>query len=177
MIQKIIETIYYLLTKFDAPVDKLKLIKLVFLADKYHLIKHSRTVTGDRYCIMPLGQVGSDVKNVLDGYFYKDSKNYFSKPIDNKKIQIQNKRHTLNSLSLTDKQAIDYIFSLYGKMSTSKIVDFVHQYPEYQKYKDLLKTRGSIPINISEIISVIDGDKINTDNTDLNLLKDIINEN
>ncbi len=118
MIQKIIETIYYLLSKFDTPVDKLKLIKLIFLADKYHLIKHSRTITGDRYCIMPFGQVGSDVKNVLDGYFYNDSKNYFSKPINNRKIKIENKRHILNFLSLSDKQAMDYIFCLYGKMTT-----------------------------------------------------------
>ena len=126
---------------------------------------------------MPFGQVGSDVKNVLDGYFYNDSKNYFSKPINNRKIKIENKRHILNFLSLSDKQAMDYIFCLYGKMTTRQIVDFVHQYPEYKKYKDLLKTKGSIPIDIKEMITVIGGDKINTDNTDLELLKDIIDTN
>jgi hypothetical protein len=43
----IIQAIYYLLKRLG-PRTKMELLKLVFLADKYHLLQYGRIVTGGR---------------------------------------------------------------------------------------------------------------------------------
>ena len=39
--------------------------KLLFLADKYHLIRYGRTITNDEYWAMSYGPVGTAAKDVL----------------------------------------------------------------------------------------------------------------
>ncbi|KJU85736.1 hypothetical protein MBAV_002070, partial [Candidatus Magnetobacterium bavaricum] len=63
-ISTIIQAVFYILSKIGST-DKLKLIKLIFLADKYHLINYGRTITNDSYLAMEYGPVGSVVKDVL----------------------------------------------------------------------------------------------------------------
>lgn len=54
-----IEAIYYILSKLGK-MDKLKLLKLVYLADKYHLIYYGRTITNDDYYAMKHGPIASN---------------------------------------------------------------------------------------------------------------------
>ena len=61
---KIIQAICYLLSKVNTA-DKLKLIKLLYLTDKYHIIRYARTVTNDEYWAMDYGPVGSIAKDIL----------------------------------------------------------------------------------------------------------------
>ena len=61
---KIVQALCYFLTKIKRA-DKLRLVKLLFLADKYHLIHYGRTVTNDEYWAMPLGPVGTTTKDIL----------------------------------------------------------------------------------------------------------------
>ncbi len=60
----VIQVLHYILKKLGKA-DKLKLIKLIFLADKYHLLKYGRTITEDDYYAMELGPVASIVKDIL----------------------------------------------------------------------------------------------------------------
>ena len=60
----IVEALHYVLSKTKRA-GKIKLIKLVYLADKYHLLKYGRTVTNDDYYAMEFGPVGTTVKDVL----------------------------------------------------------------------------------------------------------------
>lgn len=47
-------------------ITKLMVLKLVFFADRYHLRKYGRTITGDRYVAMQYGPVASGVKDVAE---------------------------------------------------------------------------------------------------------------
>jgi len=79
-----IETIFYILKKIG-PADKIKLIKLVYLADKYHLLRYGRTVTGDEYFAMENGPVASTLKDVLsfnDIYLTEDERSYLESLIE-----------------------------------------------------------------------------------------------
>ena len=62
---KIIEALHYILHKIKIA-DKIKIIKLIYLADKYHLVRYGRTITNDDYYAMEYGPVGSTVKDVLE---------------------------------------------------------------------------------------------------------------
>jgi len=59
-----IQALCYILDKIKQA-DKLKLVKLLFIADKYHLVQFGRTITNDDYWAMPYGPVGSTAKDVL----------------------------------------------------------------------------------------------------------------
>lgn len=45
---------------------KYKMCKLVFLADKYHLVRFGRPITGDRICAMEYGAVPSTTLDLLN---------------------------------------------------------------------------------------------------------------
>ena len=52
---KVVQALDYLVTSLKGGCSKLNLLKLVYLADRYHLRKFGRTVTGDSYRAMPYG--------------------------------------------------------------------------------------------------------------------------
>lgn len=143
----IIEAIYYILKKIKKA-DKIKLVKLIYLSDKYHLIRYGRTITNDDYYAMEHGPVGTTVKDVLsldpfclsrNGYKYaarllkqEDDHNFTANP---------NVRVSFDMLSETDMEALDFIVEQFGKMGPWKLRDYTHQYPEWYKYQDLFENK------------------------------------
>lgn len=59
----------------------MKAYKLLWLADRYHLRQHGRTITGDSYYAIPFGIVPSDAKCLLENEKtkLKDPKGYKNK--------------------------------------------------------------------------------------------------
>ena len=64
--KKATQVINYLTKKEGGQINKLKLIKLVYLADRYHLRRYGRPMVNDAYFAMPLGPVGSSVKDIAE---------------------------------------------------------------------------------------------------------------
>src|SRR5580693_8314582 len=50
-----------------APVDKIKLVKLIYLADRDHFIHVGTPITGDRQVAMPYGPVPSATLDAING--------------------------------------------------------------------------------------------------------------
>ena len=66
--KKIIQALAYLASKMQSQtLDEMKAYKLLWLADRCHLRRNGRTITGDRYYAMPRGVVPTDAKHLLDG--------------------------------------------------------------------------------------------------------------
>src|SRR4051812_34811550 len=57
--EKVIATTLFLAGKNLPELTEGKLLKLMFLADKYHLVRYGRPITGDRYEAMNHGPVPS----------------------------------------------------------------------------------------------------------------------
>jgi len=57
----------YLASKHLPDFDKYKVCKLLFLADREHLLRFGRTITGDSYHALPYGPTPSETLNLLDG--------------------------------------------------------------------------------------------------------------
>ena len=64
--KKATQAINYFTKKEGGQIEKLKLIKLVYLADRFHLRKYGRPIMNDTYLAMPLGPVGSSVKDIAE---------------------------------------------------------------------------------------------------------------
>ena len=60
--------IVYLAAQRIPGLSKGKICKLIFLADKHHLVRFGRPVTGDRICAMKDGPVPSNILNMLNRF-------------------------------------------------------------------------------------------------------------
>jgi len=148
-VQTITQAIYLILRELGQKTDKMKIVKLLFLADKYHLLHYGRTITDDSYCAMQHGPVGSIALNILnyntDGvkdYLLNTEIEYASNLIEITSLlkrNVTNNPCNFEMLSETDRQAIKYIVSEFGRMSTPDLKEYTHLYPEWKQYKDNFK--------------------------------------
>ncbi len=155
--KKGVQATNYIISRLGGGVDKVKVIKLLWAADRYHLRKYARLVSNDTYYALKKGPVASqtlDIINRTEEYlgegWQEYSKNYLSPLKDGKKldsIKSVNEKY----LSETDKEALDFAISHLGKLSSSAIVKFTHKYPEWQEHEESLKKgifgRKNIDIN------------------------------
>src|SRR3989304_4693392 len=56
----------YILFKHSGQLDILKLVKLLFFADRLHLVKYGRPIVGGQYVAMPYGPVSSELYDELN---------------------------------------------------------------------------------------------------------------
>lgn len=64
--EKASAAVVYLAAQPITGLSKGKICKLIFLADKHHLVRFGRPVTGDRICAMKDGPVPSNILNMLN---------------------------------------------------------------------------------------------------------------
>src|SRR4030042_778037 len=163
---KIIQALCYILGKVEKA-DKLKLIKLLYLTDKYHIIRYARTVTNDEYWAMDYGLVGSFAKDILG--FDPDllSKEFeyaekMLKKIDQHRFEqgIHCTIEELDKLSETDIEALDFVSEKFGHLNTRQLIELTHDYPEWAQYKELFKNKMTRRERIEdgELLSVLEND-------------------
>jgi uncharacterized phage-associated protein len=167
-VKTLIEAVHYLLSKFDT-CDKIKIYKLIFLADKCHLTRYGRTITHDTYFAQPHGLVGHMLKeiltvnsNVLEEKWLNEANDFIEKV---KKDIFKSKKiedYPYIKLSKSDKAAIDYVFLHFGQMTQWKLSEYSHKYPEWKQYEDELKPDSlkSFKINIEDMMSVLENDPL-----------------
>jgi len=166
--ETIIESLYYILQKIGEA-DKIKLVKLIYLADKYHLIRYGRTITNDDYYAMEYGPVGTTLKDVLSydlSNISEHEKKYFSELIERKDLYTFQAKKDVNisfdMLSETDKEALDFVIEHFGNMNSWQLSEYTHQYPEWNQYKDLFENNLTRRERIEhiELLSTIKDDPL-----------------
>src|SRR3989344_1297582 len=135
--KKATQAINYLTKKEGGQIDKLKLIKLIYFADRYHLRRYGRPMINDAYFAMPLGPVGSSVKDIAE----------FSSFLDESELKYANSyigrgggANTVVSIADVDSgifsksevEALDFAYNEFGAKTPSVLVDITHLYPEWE---------------------------------------------
>ncbi len=136
--KKITQVVDFLVSKFDSGLPKLKLVKLIWAADRYHVRKYSRLVTEDDYFAMKNGPVASCVKDVIE-FSINEFSNLEEKDLSYIKQFIKNENGVISSvsspnmdyLSDTDIEALNFAINTFGEMSESDLIAFTHEYPEW----------------------------------------------
>lgn len=169
---KIVQAVCYILDR-TGKADKLKIVKLLFLADKCHLIRYGRTITGDDYWAMEYGPVGSATKDVLtfDKDFGSNELEYastFLKKVGEHEIDVLApcNPESLDLLSETDVEALRIVVEKYGHLSTHDLILHTHRYPEWARYRKLFDAKQTKRERIyaSEIFSILPGDPFDMPN-------------
>ena len=73
--RKSTQVLNFFANKQGGQINKMKALKLIFLADRYHIRKYGRLITNDVYVAMKHGPVPSTTKDISE---YNDYLDYLS---------------------------------------------------------------------------------------------------
>lgn len=140
-------------------VNKLKALKLVYFADRYHLRRYGRPVVGDEYLAMNYGPVPSGTKDLAEmtDFLAEDEASYakaFLRPVD---------RYTLASeapvepqvFSASDREAIEWSWKHFGHLDGFALADMTHAYPDWKRHEEALKSKliSRAPMNYRDFLT------------------------
>jgi len=126
-------------------IDKLKLIKLMYIADRESFLVAGEPITYDNYCSLPLGPILSKTyDNMKPGAETK----YWGEFIHqhNNCITALHADPGFGSLNQEELEILQGVYKKYGILSPGNLVDITHDFPEYSE------TSSSIPILYEEIM-------------------------
>ena len=142
---KAIQTMGYIVKRLDS-VEKVKLMKLVYLADKAHFLRAGYPITGDRLCALPYGPVSSGTLDTLDGW--PNDRVYDFLHVDDNRVLL---RHDPGHDRLTqdEMKTLDEVLRQYGAAEVWRLVRQTHELPEYKEAYAMAEERGSKSAAIS----------------------------
>lgn len=143
--EKLVQALAFFSRRGVRDLDKMKAAKLLFHADKYHLLRHGRPVIGDQYVCMEYGPVPSvslDVMNDVvagDPHFPPIARELFEKyiaverplfrgyPVFRAKVEPD-----LDVFSESDIEALEYAVNEYGSKSSWQLSQQSHDEPSWK---------------------------------------------
>jgi len=137
--EKAIAAIVFLASRQLPGLTKGKICKLMFLADKQHLVRFGRPVTGDRICAMKDGPVPSAILNMLNAVL--NNSNIYPLLGDNISINRSFTKPHFEAahfdlddyLSASEIEALNSIVAAYGTWTFSELRRMTHEMPAYKK--------------------------------------------
>jgi uncharacterized phage-associated protein len=157
-----------LLTKRGGQMSYMKLIKLLYLADREALGRWGRPITTDRYVSMDKGPVLSHILNRINDEPCPGDTSFWAEHIQNSAgysvSLIRNPGD--DKLSEAEDSLLDEIFAEFGSKTRWQLVDYVHTLPEWTdphggslpiEYRDILKAQQKDPAEIEAIESELEG--------------------
>jgi hypothetical protein len=108
-------------------------MKLVYLADREHFIRHGVAITGDRQCAMPYGPVPSHTLDLLNGDAWEDGDYVYQYlHLEDRRVRLRLFPET-NELTEMEIQTLDHVIQRNGATETWKLVKQTHRLPEYEE--------------------------------------------
>lgn len=134
----------------------MKLIKLLYIADRTSLLQFGKPITMDRWYSMKLGPVLSNVLNLITDPSRVDSKGTWSQlispPLGDREVRLLVDDIPNDRLSSAEEKLINETFDLYGHHSRWKLVDMLHDGQIAPEWKE--PPQGSrIPITLQDVLT------------------------
>lgn len=127
----------------------MKLIKLLYLAERRALLQWGRPITFDSYVSMPHGPVLSFTLDKVNAAVGPEGESYWHRFISERKNhEVRLLEDAPNDqLSRAEEDALDAVFAEFGHMSQWDLRDYTHDLPEWQDPHG-----SSAPIHIRDIL-------------------------
>ena len=142
-IKKIVSILNFLSQRVNY-FTKLKAAKLLYFADKEHLIQYGSSITDDRYIKMKYGPVPTRILNIIN-----NPDEYLMEPENRKYLHkflsfSEDKRKTINSklnsdlyeLSKSEIKVLNHIVKKYGHFTASELIKISHKEFAYKNAND-----------------------------------------
>ena len=151
--KKATQALNYFARKSGGHINKMKALKLLFFADRFHLRKYGRPITNDEYFAMNYGPVPSGGKDLVDGSDFRPDveKAYagqFLNPVNRYDFSSVNDVETV-VFSKTDQEALEYAWVKFGQFDEFALAKLTHEYPEWKRHEAALKGETSSRVKMS----------------------------
>jgi uncharacterized phage-associated protein len=129
--------------------NHMKLVKLLYLADRQALLQFGRPITFDWYVSMQHGPVLSFTLDKINDSQPPDGTSYWHRFISERRDHEVELLDTVprDQLSPAEEQLLDAVWSEFGKMTQWELRDYSHSLPEWRDPKG-----SSLPIEIRDIL-------------------------
>jgi len=149
--QKAAQAAAYLLKLHGSRMNYMKLIKLLYLADRAMLVRQGHTITGDTMVSMKCGPVLSNVCNLIkrDPFtsIAPEWSDHITEPTPTYEVELKSES-PIDELSEFEVGLLDKTYEQYGKMNEWQLVDHTHNHlPEW---KD--PGKSALPIQPEDIL-------------------------
>ena len=152
-VEKATQMAAYLLAKSKGAMPYLKLVKLLYIADREALRRWGYPLTGDRYASLDHGPVVSQILDLIrHGPVWPGSKHWvkYIETRDRDKSVRLREWPPFDLLSDAAKSLLDEIYEEYGRLNTRALRDLVNKFPEWKDPRG-----SSIPISYVDILKAV----------------------
>jgi len=136
--KKAVQTLNFFATKEGGEINKMKAIKLVWLADRAHLRRFGRPLICDQYFAMPFGPVPSSTKDLAEknSFLSDNEKEYRDKFIGLRGYNVYSKKRVDEKVfSQTDLEIMKSIYENFGTIREFELSEISHKYPEWKRFE------------------------------------------
>lgn len=148
---KSVQTVAYFVRKAGGSIEKLKLIKLIYLAERQSIQRRGRPMNFDSYLSLPHGPIASSALNGIDHKFTRSEWDALEIAENKRDVSIATEVSD-DHLSRSDRAILDAIWGQFGAMTASKIRNWTHKHcPEYVE----VGPSSSMPIDIADIFEQV----------------------
>lgn len=135
-------------------INKLKALKLLFFADRYHLRKFGRPVSECAYFAMAHGPVASEAKHIaeecdkLPPTVRAYARKFVRKDGDYEFSSIAEMDSGV--ISASDREALEFAWRNFGRFGKYTLRTITHHYPEWKRHESKLKTAKRVPMDFAD---------------------------
>lgn len=147
-IDKAIATMVVFLRRLG-PMDKLKLIKLLYLSDRDCFLTDGHPITGDKPVAMDHGPVPTACLDVLNGEIPSNAYSFLHVRDAEVSLDPNPPSAPAEPFTAEETSVLEQTMQKYGSLSTSQLYRLVHELPEY---KDAHVPGTSTPITFAKIL-------------------------
>lgn len=128
-------------------ISKLKALKLVFFADRYHLRKFGRPITNDEYLAMNFGPVASGAKDLAEfsEFLSDEERDYAARYLhrDDRDPHAYGSHADLDAsaLSTSDVEALEFAWNAFGRVEKFRLAEITHAYPEWKRHEAAIASK------------------------------------
>jgi uncharacterized phage-associated protein len=140
--RKATQALNFLARQAGGTIHKLKALKLVYFADRYHLRRYGRPIIGDEYMAMQYGPVPSNTKDIaeMSAFLGSGEREYakaFIRPISS--FSYRSEAEVDEAVfSQSDREALAWAWKHFGRCGRFELADLTHGYPEWKRHEAAL---------------------------------------
>lgn len=154
--RKLVHILHYLMSHCsEAVCDKVHLLKLIWMADRYHLRKFGSMMINAKYHAYPNGPVNQDAYEMLKRFDQTDDLNFkdyiVSIPPSPENGSVHTRYQTngaieYHCLSKSNVEALTVAIDKMADLSAKKIdvSEFSHGFPEWESVKDMINAESKL---------------------------------
>jgi len=142
--------------KEGSKINKMKALKLIFFADRYHLRKYGRLITNDTYVAMRNGPVASGTRDIIETTSYISSlqKDYANLYLTPSGYNVKSRSSPDEKVfSDSDIEALEFAWKAFGHLRQFELAKITHKYPEWIAHKEELKHNSSVQMDLAEFLN------------------------